>query len=361
MRLPVTCVLVLGLVSVVACGSFEKPASDDGGVSPARPDTAAGTGGAGSGGSGVPASGGAGGMAGAGGATGMVGTGGVASVDAVTEDLSGAGDASAQGGASSTGTGGAMPLPGVDSAVDSAADSPTMTPPDPCAGIVCMNGGSCSQGKCVNCNPGFFGDRCERRDPCHEIMCMNGGTCSAGKCINCNPGYSGDRCERRDPCHEVTCMNGGRCSGGKCTNCNPGYSGDRCEVRDPCHQVSCMNGGRCANGNCVDCNNGYTGDRCQTCEVRDVYCAALAVDRGAVTSAMNCTRVTNSYARVERMSPGSTHNDCISLCTSKLAPLAVGAAQCSGEQKVRCATLAWDRTRWQALGQFEELCEAYIP
>jgi hypothetical protein len=67
---------------------------------------------------------------------------------------------------------------------------------DKCKNIVCANGGSCAEGKCV-CPTGYTGTVCENApvvDPCANVICQNGGTCSNGNCT-CATGYEGTNCQ----------------------------------------------------------------------------------------------------------------------------------------------------------------------
>lgn len=100
---------------------------------------------------------------------------------------------------------------------------------DKCEGIVCLNGGTCVDGKCA-CPDGFGGANCEvKKNPCTGIECQNGGTCVSGVC-KCPDGYEGIYCEKKiDPCINIVCQNGGTCQDGKC-HCPRGYEGVNCEL-----------------------------------------------------------------------------------------------------------------------------------
>lgn len=100
---------------------------------------------------------------------------------------------------------------------------------DNCKNITCLNGGTCTDGKCA-CPDGFGGVNCEViKNPCTGIDCLNGGTCENGIC-KCPPGYEGPRCENKvDSCISVVCQNGGTCISGKCY-CPKGYEGAYCEI-----------------------------------------------------------------------------------------------------------------------------------
>lgn len=71
----------------------------------------------------------------------------------------------------------------------------TKTPSDTCENLSCLNGGTCTNGKCV-CPTGFIGTNCELNDPCLNVTCQHGGTCSGGTC-SCPTGYEGAYCETR--------------------------------------------------------------------------------------------------------------------------------------------------------------------
>jgi hypothetical protein len=63
---------------------------------------------------------------------------------------------------------------------------------DPCSGVTCNNGGTCSSGKC-NCPSGFAGPTCDScTTPCTG-GCVNG-TCYCGGC-QCKNGYTGTHCD----------------------------------------------------------------------------------------------------------------------------------------------------------------------
>lgn len=143
-------------------------------------------------------------------------------------------------------------------------------PEDPCKPNPCLNGGTCSNGKC-SCPTGFKGDKCQTPDPCTPNPCQNGGTCTDGKC-SCPPGYSGDKCEIKDPCIPNPCQNGGTCDNGACT-CPNGYTGSNCENKDPCNPNPCQAGGTCSQGTCT-CPQGRCGDFCERAAAPKQSCAA---------------------------------------------------------------------------------------
>jgi len=72
----------------------------------------------------------------------------------------------------------------------------------------------------------------EAADPCDSVVCMNGGTCSEGTC-NCLSGFSGANCGTEDLCvtQSVNCLNGGTCVNEAC-DCPAGYTGVNCESLD---------------------------------------------------------------------------------------------------------------------------------
>jgi len=114
---------------------------------------------------------------------------------------------------------------------DSADNNPTSgTSNDPCAGVTCLNGGTCIDGSCL-CPNGYTGDDCGTvvaTDPCANVNCLNGGYCNNGVCV-CPSGYAGADCGTTvDPCANITCQNGGSCVNGQCS-CPEGYSGAACE------------------------------------------------------------------------------------------------------------------------------------
>ncbi len=65
------------------------------------------------------------------------------------------------------------------------------------------------------------------KDLCKNTVCLNGGSCLDGKCT-CPPGVEGVRCEK-DLCEGKTCYNGGMCINGTC-NCAAGFEGENCEL-----------------------------------------------------------------------------------------------------------------------------------
>ena len=70
-----------------------------------------------------------------------------------------------------------------------------------------------------DCQPGYFGENCERFDACFSSPCVNGGLCrnvTDARADNnfrceCPQGYYGKRCELYDACVELPCLNEGEC------------------------------------------------------------------------------------------------------------------------------------------------------
>ncbi|XP_017775669.1 PREDICTED: fibrillin-2-like [Nicrophorus vespilloides] len=68
-----------------------------------------------------------------------------------------------------------------------------------------------------------------------RAVCMNGGTCKDGKC-ECNAGYTGEFCT--EPICTRSCENGGRCVGPNRCACIYGFTGNHCEIdfrTGPCY------------------------------------------------------------------------------------------------------------------------------
>ncbi|CAJ0568969.1 unnamed protein product, partial [Mesorhabditis spiculigera] len=124
--------------------------------------------------------------------------------------------------------------------------SPSPQPPaqpftsGPCAGIECMNNGTCvvgadGQATCM-CHNGFSGSRCQL-DICASVPCGNGGKCQATgstAVCQCPPHTTGILCE------QIICEP--TCAQGECTlvegaplcQCSPGFIGPNCNVIDVC-------------------------------------------------------------------------------------------------------------------------------
>jgi len=182
------------------------------------------------------------------------------------------------------------------------------TPPDPCDGVVCLNGGFCADGTCT-CTSGYSGTFCATPpDPCAPDPCGYYGVCEAGTgACNCDAGYSGVPCVDINECYPNPCNNGATCinlvDDYNC-QCQPGWDGKDCDVGiDECEGASCGNGvcvdqvagficncfpgwvtstgycdmdenncggASCGDGTCVDgngtytcvCDTGYTGAAC---------------------------------------------------------------------------------------------------
>ncbi|XP_018574078.1 fibrillin-2-like [Anoplophora glabripennis] len=106
----------------------------------------------------------------------------------------------------------------------------------------------CGSGQCVSpntclCEGGHKASSCKQSykqiqgsegRPCRAI-CMNGGSCVDGKCV-CEAGYTGEFCT--EPICLDPCKNGGRCIGPDRCACVYGFSGNHCETdyrTGPCY------------------------------------------------------------------------------------------------------------------------------
>ena len=135
---------------------------------------------------------------------------------------------------------------------------------DPCAGVVCFNGGTCVSNVSsvplwsCRCPRGFGGPNCSVNTQCKVNPCQHGGTCvptaNGGYVCNCTSGYWGINCASAvDICQAQPCGDHGVChSEGpgeleySCT-CSVGYTGPSCDVPDNCVGVTCGAGGVCVN------------------------------------------------------------------------------------------------------------------
>ncbi|HEX7476556.1 MAG TPA: vWA domain-containing protein [Polyangiales bacterium] len=119
---------------------------------------------------------------------------------------------------------------------------------DPCAGVKCKSGETCSFGECkdcfaVGCAAGkvCYKGEC-KADPCAAVSCKAGQFCTNGACKTpcvdtaCDPGQS---CNAASVCAVDACIGlpcgdaaGEVCRGGKC-------------VSDPCKSLTCMPGEVC--------------------------------------------------------------------------------------------------------------------
>lgn len=66
---------------------------------------------------------------------------------------------------------------------------------DPCANVICQNGGICDNGECI-CANGFIGLYCDSStlNPCDTVTCYNGGNCVDGSC-RCYGDFYGNQCQ----------------------------------------------------------------------------------------------------------------------------------------------------------------------
>lgn len=274
------------LVLAAGCGSFSKPAANDGGApNPSRAD-AAGTGGSATGG--MAPSGGAGGSGGFGGGGGAVGpdtpSGTVDALDVSAEAPAGSDVPAEAPPATCTNscTAGQTRCAGgsVQSCVALASGCMGWGPAMACpARQTCPDSGT----KC-DCAAGNHrcDDRCEPDDSVLAcgVACVacpvpqNGSaTCRSGVCgAGCNNGLRacGMRCiPTEEPCGN-TCPDGRHLCGGACVS-NSIKDGDDCS--DPCNtgRIDCsgrcvrtprMNGTPCGSASCGDRNNAREAGRC---------------------------------------------------------------------------------------------------
>ena len=61
--------------------------------------------------------------------------------------------------------------------------------------ISCFFSAASSNAALVNAANDEFAQTCGINACATNDDCLNGGTCDAGTCINCNPGFNGDRCQ----------------------------------------------------------------------------------------------------------------------------------------------------------------------
>lgn len=104
-------------------------------------------------------------------------------------------------------------------------------------------------------------------DPCEGISCAAGKTCSVGTCINCAYGSTGCRC----PSGQYANGTGGcfaPCSPNKCTATTPTCTPNGTNYKCTCTETSCGLGKLCTNGSCVNCEQG-TQCNCPTDQVAD--------------------------------------------------------------------------------------------
>ena len=151
----------------------------------------------------------------------------------------------------------------------------------------CSNRGDCADASgeehyTCTCYEGFGGTDCENDilDHCAGVECLNGGTCKdmgrkpdamkrdgstprrQYRC-ECATGFGGESCadDLTDDCAGQNCFGRGQCidqvSGYAC-NCDPGFTGKNCESEDDCIGKTCSGRGECVDGlndyacNCTD-------------------------------------------------------------------------------------------------------------
>lgn len=157
------------------------------------------------------------------------------------------------------------------------------------------------------CLPGYSGKTCGIVvNLCAGIHCLNGGSCrgkrGVGMCV-CREDYTGERCESPiNPCIRVNCVNGGSCKrsrhGYQC-RCPVGYTGALCELRkDYCHSTPCLHGGTCKNymdRHICLCPNGLVGDSCEADTKISDESREVTASNDVIISAFSISRSSHIY------------------------------------------------------------------
>ncbi len=135
----------------------------------------------------------------------------------------------------------------------------------------------------TGCKPGFFGPDC-KPCTCSEHGACNDGKDGDGKCKDCDSGFYGENCQNECACddddeEDKVCDDGPEGFGCVCVNNN---IGDNCDI-----PIKCQSGHgelNPANGHCKKCNDNWDGEDCDKCKVgwAGTNCDGMADSKGKI-------------------------------------------------------------------------------